>query len=120
LENLRAIVPRLTGSPAQLNVYRDVQAAADAFRAFCLENNLLDYSLQVELFRHFVWNEPLCQRFLRSSYQHLVYDNCEEDPPFVHDIIMEWLPAFSSALMILMITPGIGEFLEQIQAPRCG
>ncbi|HQH57499.1 MAG TPA: hypothetical protein PLG84_01485 [Anaerolineaceae bacterium] len=89
-----------TGSPAQLNVYRDVQAAADAFRAFCLENNLLDYSLQVELFRHFVWNEPLCQRFLRSSYQHLVYDNCEEDPPFVHDIIMEWLPAFSSALMI--------------------
>ncbi|HOA21829.1 MAG TPA: hypothetical protein PKL82_05015 [Anaerolineaceae bacterium] len=90
-----------TGSPAQLNVYRDVQTAANTFRDFCLENNLLDYSLQVELFRQFVWAEPLCQRFLKSSYQHLVYDNCEEDPPYVHDIISEWLPDFKSALLIL-------------------
>ena len=44
-----------TGSPTQLNVYQDVQTAASAFRQFCLENNLLDYSLQVELFRRFVW-----------------------------------------------------------------
>lgn len=89
-----------TGSPAQLNVYQDVQTAASAFREFCLENNLLDYSLQVELFRHFVWEEELCQRFLKSSYQHLVYDNIEEDPPYVHDIISEWLPGFQSALLI--------------------
>ncbi len=89
-----------TGSPAQLNVYQDVQTAASAFRMFCLENNLLDYSLQVELFRHSIWEEDLCKRFLKNSYQQLVYDNCEEDPPYVHDIITEWLPGFRSALLL--------------------
>ncbi len=89
-----------TGSPAQLNVYQDVQTAASRFREFCLQNTLLDYSLQVELFRHFVWEEALCQRFLKSSYQHLFYDNSEEDPPYVHDIIAEWLPGFKSAMVI--------------------
>ena len=109
-----------TGSPAQLNVYQDVQTAASAFRQFCLENNLLDYSLQVELFRRFVWPEPLCQRFLKGSYQHLFYDNCEEDPPYAHDIILEWLPAFKSALTLYDENAGFRRILgaDPVSAQR--
>jgi len=43
------------GEPGQLRVYEDVQTAADLFRRFCLEHNLLDFSLQVEVFRQHAW-----------------------------------------------------------------
>jgi len=73
------------GESSQLNVYTDLQIAVNAFRSFCLENNLLDFSLQVQLFREFIWPEPLCRQYLIQQYQHLIYDNCEEDPPYAHE-----------------------------------
>jgi len=33
----------------------------------------------------------------------LIYDNCEEDPPYVHDVLIDWLPSFKSALIISMM-----------------
>ena len=48
------IGPRLKsawiGGIEQFNIYDDVQRCADHFRQFCLEHNLLDFSLQVEVF----------------------------------------------------------------------
>ena len=43
------------GQESQKRVYEDAQEAVNAFRAFCLQNNLLDYSLQVELFKDLLW-----------------------------------------------------------------
>ncbi|HAE85572.1 MAG TPA: hypothetical protein DCG78_03560 [Anaerolineaceae bacterium] len=99
------------GESSQLNVYADLQVAVNAFRSFCLENNLLDFSLQVQLFREFVWQDPLCRRFLTTQFQHLIYDNCEEDPPYGHDIITEWLPSFKSALIVYDEQAGYRVFL---------
>ncbi|MFZ3070742.1 MAG: ATP-binding protein [Anaerolineaceae bacterium] len=99
------------GAPAQPNVYQDVQTSINLFRDFCLQNNLLDFSLQVELFRERIWNQPICRHYLTGMFQHLIYDNCEEDPPYVHDILAEWLPSFSSALLIFDDHAGFRRFL---------
>ena len=38
------------GEPGQVRVYDDAQTCANLFRQYCLEHNLLDFSLQIEVF----------------------------------------------------------------------
>jgi len=99
------------GEPAQLRIYEDVQECANLFRRFCLEHNLLDYSLQLEIFRSVLWIDPLCRKYLSSNYRHLIYDNLEEDVPLAHDLVREWLPEFDSALLIYDWRGGFRRFL---------
>jgi len=100
-----------TGDQSQLAVYDDVQLAANAFRSYCLENNLLDFSLQVELFREIIWPNPTFQSFFQSQYQHLIYDNAEEDPPYVHDLVASWVDSLESSLIIVDEGAGLRSFL---------
>jgi hypothetical protein len=99
------------GDPAQRRVYADAQDCASRFRAYCLENNLLDFSLQFEIFANILWNEPAARDFLTRSYRHLVYDNLEEETPRAHDLLAEWLPDFDSALLVLDGDGGFRQFL---------
>ena len=99
------------GGIEQLNIYDDVQTCANRFRTFCLENNLLDFSLQVEIFREHLWPLPQCRDHLNETYRHLIVDNLEEDPPVSHDILRDWLPDFDSALMIFDEGAGYRFFL---------
>ncbi len=99
------------GDIEQLHIYEDVQKCASLFRAFCLENNLLDFSLQVELFVQHLWPSRLCRSYLTRSYRHLIVDNVEEDTPVSHDILREWLPDFESALIIFDTNAGYRFFL---------
>ena len=99
------------GDIEQLRVYDDVQHCAQAFRDFCLENNLCDFSLQVEIFRNKIWPSPVCQAYLKRSFRHLIVDNVEEDTPISHDILSTWLPEFDSALMIFDEGAGFRYFL---------
>jgi superfamily I DNA/RNA helicase len=99
------------GDPAQRRVYTDVQACADRFRAYCLEHNLLDFSLQLEIFWKVLWRTPECHDYLQGEYRHLVYDNVEEDVPVAHDLLCEWLPDFESALIICDTEGGFRRFL---------
>jgi hypothetical protein len=99
------------GEPGQLRVYDDVQAAADLFRSFCLQHNLLDFSLQVQVFRDQVWPLAACRDYLQGAYRHLIYDNVEEDTPVAHDLIREWLPGFDSALLVYDWDAGYRRFL---------
>ncbi len=89
-----------SGSPGQLSIYDDVQTCANLFRAFCLEHNLLDFSLQVEIFIRYLWPDPLVRQHIQSQYRHLIADNVEEDAPVSHDILRQWLPQFDSALLV--------------------
>lgn len=100
-----------TGEPGQLRIYDDVQTAAGLFRRFCLEHNLLDFSLQIEVFREQVWPLRQCRDYLQRTYRHLIYDNVEEDTPVAHDLLREWLPAFDSALLICDWEAGYRRFL---------
>lgn len=99
------------GDREQLHVVRDVQASVDLYRSFCLEHNLLDFSLQMEIFAQTLWTNELCRSYLVNQYRHLIYDNPEEDTPVAHDILAEWLPEFISSLVIYDWHAGFRSFL---------
>lgn len=100
-----------TGESAQLRVFDQEQECLLIFRKFCLENHLLDFSLQVELFFQQLWHRLLPQSYLFATYPYLIYDNAEEDFPAAHDLIQEWLPELKSALIILDSDAGYRGFL---------
>jgi superfamily I DNA/RNA helicase len=100
-----------SGDPAQRRVYADAQACASEFRRYCLENNLLDFSLQLEIFTKFYWNEPILRDYLKRNYRYIVYDNIEEDIPVAHDILKDWLPELDSTLLLYDNDAGYRRFL---------
>ncbi|MDY0124935.1 MAG: hypothetical protein RBS09_01895, partial [Anaerolineaceae bacterium] len=99
------------GDSTRQNVFSDVQDAVNQFRALCFDKNLVDYSLQVELFCQVLWPNQTFQKYISNQYAHLIYDNAEEDPPFVHDVISQWLPSFESTLIIYDDQAGYRSFL---------
>lgn len=99
------------GDPTRQNVFSDVQEAVNQFRALCFDKNLVDYSLQVELFCQVLWPNQTFKKYISNQYAHLIYDNSEEDPPYVHDIVSQWLPSFESVLIIYDDQAGYRSFL---------
>lgn len=98
------------GDPAQRRVYADAQECATRFRQFCLEHNLLDFSLQLEVFWRYLWPQEAVRAWF-SRYRHLIYDNIEEDIPIAHDWVRELLPTLDSALLIYDEGGGYRKFL---------
>ena len=86
--------------PEQLHLYDDMQACADLFRRFCLQHNLLDFSLQISFFLDFLWKLDAPRRALTDRYYHIIADNIEEESPAAHRLLLDWLPDTSSALLI--------------------
>ncbi len=99
------------GDPAHLRVYDEAEACALRFREHCLQQNLLDFSLQIEVVVKYLWSLPLCRHMLERTHRHLIVDNVEEDTPVAHDILSEWLPACESALVIYDEDGGYRRFL---------
>jgi len=99
------------GESAQLRVYDEAQEAANQFRAYCLAHNLLDFSLQYEMFHKDLWPLRPCREYLLTRYRHLIVDNVEEDTPVSHDILLEWLPHTRSALIVYDVGGGYRRFL---------
>jgi len=99
------------GDPGQRRVYADAQDCANRFREYCLQHNLLDFSLQMEVFANILWPLPQVRDFLARTYRHLIYDNVEEDNARSHDILREWLPEFDSALLLFDPSGGYRYFL---------
>lgn len=99
------------GDASQRRIYANAQDCANRFRAFCLQYNLLDFSLQMEVFANVLWPQPVVRNFLTRSYRHLIYDNVEEDSPRAHDLLREWLPDFESALLVFDEGGGYRKFL---------
>jgi len=99
------------GDPTQRRVYTDAQDCANRFREYCLQHNLLDFSLQMEVFSNILWPLPQVRSYLTRTYRHLIYDNVEEDNARSHDIIRDWLPDFDSALLLFDPSGGFRYFL---------
>lgn len=100
-----------TGASGQARVYDDAQKCATLFREYCLHHNLLDFSLQVEIFRDHLWNSHICREYLKKTYQHLIVDNIEEDVPVTHDVLSDWLPHAESGLVIYDSGAGFRQLL---------
>ncbi len=99
------------GDPEQRRIYADAQGCANRFRIYCLQNNLLDFSLVTEIFSDHLWGKPQVRDYLTRTYRHLIYDNVEEDHARAHDILREWLPDFDSALLLFDPSAGFRYFL---------
>ena len=99
------------GEPSQRRIYSDAQACASEFRQYCLDHNLLDFSLQLEIFSNILWNDTTVRRYLQRSYRHIIYDNIEEDVPIAHDLLADWLPECESALLVFDENAGYRQFL---------
>ncbi|MCX6054683.1 MAG: hypothetical protein NTZ74_07205 [Chloroflexi bacterium] len=99
------------GKSTQTTIYDQAQECALLFRQFCLDRNLLDFSLQISVFSNHLWKSFLCREFLLKTYRHLIYDNAEEDYPVAHDIIKKWLPGFQTALIITDTDAGFRSFM---------
>jgi hypothetical protein len=99
------------GESARLRIYDQVQAVALAFRQACQAENLLDWSLQIDLFWHLLLPLPQFRRYLLSGYRHLLIDNVEEDIPTAHDLLRIWLPLCESALVVHDTDGGYRVFL---------
>lgn len=100
-----------SGEPGQARIYDDAQRCASLFREFCLKHNLLDFSLQIEVFWHHLWKSSLCKDYLTNTYHHLIIDNVEEDVPLTHDLLSDWLPSAESCLVIYDQEAGYRRFL---------
>jgi len=100
-----------TGDISQRYIYDEAQDCANTFRQYCLAHNLLDFSLQVEIFINHLWRLDAPRRYLQSQFKHLIVDNIEEDNPATHAIIADWLPEFDSALVIYDTDAGFRRFL---------
>ncbi|MBN1178830.1 MAG: hypothetical protein JXD18_06440 [Anaerolineae bacterium] len=100
-----------SGEASQRRIYDEAQACAERFRDYCLAHNLLDFSLQVEVFLRHLWPLPLCREYLLETYTHVIFDNVEEDTPVAHDVLAAWLPHVQSALLIADHGAGYRRFL---------
>ena len=101
----------LAGGVEQTHIFDDAQTCALAFRDYCLERNLLDFSLYVEVFRDHVQALPPAQAYLGRRFRHLIVDNVEEDNPASHNFLASLLPACESALIIFDQDAGFRRFL---------
>ena len=106
------------GELSQARIYDEAQICAMQFRRYCLEHNLLDFSLQMALFIEHLWEEPLCRDYLTGTYRHLIVDNVEEDTPVAHDILYSWLNSAASTLILFDRGAGYRSFLGA--DPRSG
>ena len=113
--NYRGLSSRLkaawTGGPEQLLAYDEVQVCLNAFRAKCLQENLMDYSLQVEVFAKQLWPQNLFRKYMRSSYSDLIYENIEEEPPLIHDFISDLHTDLNSVCLVMDTEGGYRKFL---------
>jgi hypothetical protein len=99
------------GPEDHTRIYEQAQHCAEMFRAECYEQNLVDFSLQYELFFNYVETLPEFENYFTAHYKHLLVDNVEEETPQGHDFIRRWLPSFESVLIIADSGGGYSRFL---------
>jgi len=120
-----------TGSSSQIRVYEQAQEVISAFRLECLNRNLLDFSLQVEIFNKQIQPALLFRQYLQARYRFIIADNLEEDTPAAHDMLLNWLPELDGALLLYDTAAGYRRFLgadpadaqklrDQCQVMNCG
>jgi len=100
------------GEAIRQSHYEQAQECALAFRRFCLENNLLDFSLQIEIFRDAMADiESHQKESFFQNFQFLIADNLEEDVPVLHDLILSLNKEIPSMLLIKDQNAGFRSFL---------
>jgi hypothetical protein len=92
-------------------VYNAAIDLAKEFRAYCLEHNLLDFSLSMEAFNTILQQHPRFIQHFMGRYRFLIADNIEENTPAAHDFIRWMMPYMDGALLIYDSDAGYRIFL---------
>ncbi|MFN8529332.1 MAG: hypothetical protein U0670_12030 [Anaerolineae bacterium] len=100
------------GESSQARMFDQVQEAAHQYREFCRAHNLLDFSLQVEVFTRILWRLPQVRAYWFGRGAHLIVDNAEEGSPVMHAVIGDWLTGCQSALIVMDSEAGFRRFLS--------
>ncbi len=108
---LELAVPSGDQRVAGLNALLAARNISQAFRQLCLEQTLLDFSLQIELFMRHVLVHDWSRTHLFRSHRHLIFDNLEEDTLSAHRLVQQWLPYLDSALLLADTDAGFRLFL---------
>ena len=106
----KRLIAAWEGPAAQTITFAQVQDCINRFRDYCLANNLLDFSLQIEVFARLLQRDWFRDRLFKR-YRHLIIDNVEEDTPITHDLLRDWIPQTDSALIIYDREAGYRSFL---------
>lgn len=100
-----------SGDSQHLRHIRDASSIARAFRQRCLENNLLDLSLIVQVFDIHLVNHPELNRYFSERFQHLLVDNIEEQSPAGQNFIRSLIGATKTTAIALDEEGGYKRFL---------
>lgn len=99
------------GDGALLPVFDQTQECGMLFRETCLRHNLLDYSLQLEMFSRHLLPHPVFRDWLREQKLHFIFDNAEEEVPAAHHFVRELSELCSSLLLITDKDGGYRSFM---------
>lgn len=103
------------GEQPPVDRVQDIVQTVEAYRTFCVEHNLLDFSLYLELFWMMMTEIEPARVHLFGQYQHLVYENSEEDFPMAHAFVRDWIDdpgaPLESALVVYDRDAGYRRFL---------
>ncbi len=89
-----------SGEAQRIVSYRRMQEIALAFRAFCLQHSLVDFSLLIDTFAQQLLHTQSYRDYIIAHYRHLLADNIEENPPVMHDFIAEVMKTCDTALLV--------------------
>ncbi|MEZ4659282.1 MAG: hypothetical protein R2911_17095 [Caldilineaceae bacterium] len=110
-ERLELAVPGGEQRTARLNALRAARRISHEFRQLCLDETLIDFSLQIELFNRHVLTNEWSRTHLFRTHRHLIFDNSEEDTVTAHNLAQLWIPQADSALVIVDANAGYRVFL---------
>lgn len=110
-ETAKRLTSAWSGDPAQPKMYDDAQTCAVLFRDYCLEHNLLDYALQVEVFMNTLLPLDAVRDHLMGQHRHIIADNIEEDVPQAHHVLSDLVEEAESALLVYDEDAGYRVFL---------
>ncbi len=99
-QRLELSVPAGEQMAARLNVLHSAARISREYRAHCLAESLVDFSLWIGLFNEQVLHNEWSRTHLFRSHRHLVMDNAEEDTFASHNLVRQWLPHLESSLIL--------------------
>ena len=98
---LELAVPLGETRTGQINALRAARRITHAFRILCMEQTLIDFSLQIDLFTRQILTNEWSRTHLFRSHRHLIVENTEEQNAVSHDLVRMWLPQLESALSVV-------------------
>ncbi len=98
---LELSVPLGETRTGQLNALRSSRAISHKFRALCLDESLIDFSLLIDLFYRHALNNEWSRTHLFRSHRHIIFENVEEANAVAHDLVAAWMPHLESALIVM-------------------